>query len=326
MPGVRGGGREYALILIPMLILPNRIGSIAADFLAVVLLAALLGSCGNKEQTPAGLVERFYSARLDAKITGAPTPDELGKLAPYLSEELRNLLEQARKRHDDETAATPGDKPSFADGDLFSSLFEGPNSFKVGADEATGDLHRVSVQLAYDRQQPVVSWTDKAVVKIENGKPVIIDIEYGGTWEFVYKGTLVSMLKNALTPVAAASVLGNWAITGHRIPGVSAMNDAQATVLHAQVLNYAAEIATSGKDVCPHVTYKTASEPAGSFLAAGFRIKPESLGLLATDVKLDVTEVSCGGVPWTTLGGVLLQTGKRAFAPWNGVFFELQRR
>jgi hypothetical protein len=90
-----------------MLILPSRIGSIAADFLAVLLLATLPGSCGNREQTPAGLVERFHSARLDVKITGAPAAAELGKLAPYLSEGLRNLLEQIRRRHGDEVAAAP---------------------------------------------------------------------------------------------------------------------------------------------------------------------------------------------------------------------------
>jgi hypothetical protein len=302
-----------------------------ADLLAMrlyvlVFAAFVLASCGNRAQTPADVVERFYTTRIESNATGAPAAEDLKKFAPYISEELRVLLEQARRRNDDEVAAAPGDKPSFADGDLFSSLFEGPDSFEVGADEATGDLHRISVQFAYNRQQPVLSWTDKAVVKTENGRPVIADIEYGGNWEFGNKGTLVSMLKNALTPAAAASVLGNWAITGHRIPGASAMNDAQATLLHGQVLKYAAETATSGKDVCPHVTYRTASEPAEKFLAAGFRIKPESLGLPATDAKLDIIEVSCGGVPWTTLGGILLQTGRHAFAPWNGVFFELQRR
>lgn len=295
------------------------------ELIAAVFIATLLVSCGNREQTPAGVVEIFYALRIESPTTGAPSAEELKKFSPYISEELRTLLEQARKRHDADVAAAPGDKPSFADGDLFSSLFEGPSSFKVGADEVTGDLHRVSVQLAYDRQQPVVSWTDKVVVKTRNGKPVIADIEYGGSWEFSNKGTLVSMLKNALTPAAAASVLGDWTITGHRIPGVSAMSDAQARALHGQALKYAPETATSGKDVCPHVTYKTTVETSGNFLAAVFRIKPELLGWQGADVKLDVTEVSCGGVPWTTLGGTLLQSGKRAFAPWNGVFFELRR-
>jgi hypothetical protein len=292
---------------------------------AVLMLASLLGSCG-KQETPSSAVESFYALRINSKVTGVPTADELKTFAPYLSEELRTLLEQARKLHDDDVARAPGDKPAFADGDLFSSLFEGPNAFKIGADEPTGDLHRVSVQLAYDRQQPVVSWTDRAVVKNENGKPVIADIEYGGNWEFANKGTLVSMLKNALAPVAVAEVLGEWTITGHRIPGVSAMNDAQAKAMHGQLLKYAPETATSGKDVCPHVNYKSHSKPAGSFLAAGYRITPQSLGLQGADSRLDVTEVACGGVRWTTLGGTLLQAGKRAFAPWNGVFFELQRR
>lgn len=292
----------------------------------VLMLVGLLGSCGKPAATPTGVVESFYSLRIESKTSGAPDMEELRTLAPYLSEELRGLLEQARKRHDADVARTPSDKPSFADGDLFSSLFEGPTSFKIGADEVMGDVHRISLQFAYDRQQPVVSWTDKAVVKAENGKPVIADIEYGGNWEFGNKGTLVSMLKNALTPVAVAEVLGEWTVTGHRIPGVSAINDAQAKAVHGQVLKYTPETASSGKDVCPHAGYKTSNEAAGSFLAAGFRVTPQSLGLQGADAKLNVTEVSCDGVRWTTLGGTLLQAGKRAFAPWNGVFFELQRR
>lgn len=293
--------------------------------LVALLFLTVLASCDDRTRTPADVVEHFYSARIESNVAGAPTAEELDKFAPYLSEELRGLLERARRRHDDDVAAAPGDKPSFADGDLFSSLFEGPDSFEIGADEATGDLHRISVQLAYNRQQPVISWTDRAVVKAENGKPVIADIEYGGNWEFGNKGTLVSMLKNALAPMTAASILGEWRISGHRIPGVSAFTDAQAKGMHGQVLKYAPDKAVSGKDVCPHAVYRTNAESAGGFLAAGYGIAPKSLGLQSADAKLDVTEVSCGGVQWATVGGTLLQTGQRTFAPWNGVFFELQR-
>jgi len=304
------------------------IGSFAAGarLIALLAIAALLGSCAKPANTPEATVEAFYALRIESKVIGVPTAAELKAFAPYLSEELRGLLEQARKRHDDDVARTPADKPSFADGDLFSSLFEGPTSFKVGADEVTGDIHRISVQLAYDRQQPVMSWTDKAVVKLENGKPIIADIEYGGNWEFGNKGALVSMLKNALTPAVASEILGEWTIAGHRIPGVSAMNDAQAKALHGQALKYSPETASSGKDVCPHAGYKNRRENATGFLAAGYRTTPQALDLQTGEGRIEVTEVTCGGVPWPTLGGTLLQTGKRTLAPWNGVFFELQRR
>lgn len=292
----------------------------------MAILASVLAACGKPEATPARVAEGFYGARMDARIVGAPDARQLEALVPYLGDELRTLLAQARQRHDEEAAKAPGEKPAFADGDLFSSLFEGPTSFKVGIDEPTGDVHRVSVQLAYDRQQPVVSWTDKVVVKPENGRFVVADIEYGGTWDFGNKGSLVSMLKKALAPRVAANVLGKWAVRDHRIPGTSAMSSAQAQALHGQALEYTAETATSGKDVCPHATYKTRSEAAGPYIATSFKADPQKLGLQA-DTPLEITEVSCGGVNWATLGGaVLLSPAGRAFAPWNGVFFELQRR
>jgi hypothetical protein len=290
------------------------------------LLASCLFACGKPESPTGNVVERFYKARLEAGIVGAPDEKQLKALEPYLGRELRGLLGQARQRQLDDIARAPGDKPAFADGDLFSSLFEGPTSFKVGIDEPTGDTHRISVQLAYDRQQPVVSWTDKVVVKSEDGRPVVVDIEYGGTWAFGNKGTLVSVLKQALTPAAAAAVLGKWSIAGHRIPGTGAMGSAQAQALHGQLLEYTPEAATSGKDVCPHASYKARIEAAGPYLATDFKADPRKLGL-QPDTKLEITEIACGGVRWGTLGGTLfISPAGRAFAPWSGVFFELQRR
>ncbi|HWA13206.1 MAG TPA: hypothetical protein VHA15_08940 [Burkholderiales bacterium] len=300
--------------------------TILARLGVVMVLSACLASCGKPQSPAAGVAERFYKARLEADVVGAPDEKQLKVLAPHLGRELRVLLEQARKRQLEDIARAPGDKPAFADGDLFSSLFEGPTSFKVGVDETTGDTHRVSVQLAYDRQQPVVSWTDKVVVKNEDGRPVVVDIEYGGNWDFGNKGTLVSVLKQALVPQVAAAILGNWTVAGHRIPGMSALGGAQAQALHGQRLRFTPEAATSGKDVCPHASYKTRIEAAGPYLAADFRADPLKLGL-QSDTKLEITEVACGGVRWGTLGGTLLiSPAGRAFAPWGGVFFELQRR
>lgn len=285
-----------------------------------------MAACAKSGDSPGDVVEDFYALRLELGTTGAPAPAELERMAPYLSTELRELLAQARKRREDEAARAPAEKPSFAEGDLFSSLFEGPTSFQVGADEATGDVHRVSVQLAHDLQQPVVSWTDKVVVGDEAGRWVVADIEYGGSWEFGNKGSLVSMLKRALTPETAAGVLGKWAVVGHRIPGIGALDATQAQALHGQSIAYAVEAATSGKDVCPHASYKVRNEAAGPYLATGFKADPQKLGV-QPDTNLEITEISCGGVRWTTLGGTLVATPNgRVFALWGGVFFELQKR
>jgi hypothetical protein len=292
----------------------------------LMALAACLASCGKPESPAAGAVERFYKARLEANVVGAPDERQLQALAPHLGQELRGLLEQARKRQREDIARAPGDKPAFADGDLFSSLFEGPTSYKVGVDAPTGDTHRISVQLAYDRRQPVASWTDKVVVKVENGKPVVVDIEYGGNWAFGNKGTLVSLLKKSLTPQVASAVLGKWTVTGHRIPDAGPMGGVRAGSLPGQVIEYTPETATSGRDVCPHASYRTRTEAAGPYLATNFKVDPRKLGL-QPDTRLEITEIACGGLHWGTLGGLLLiSPAGRAFAPWNGVFFELQRR
>jgi hypothetical protein len=292
----------------------------------LALLAAVAGGCSGPPDTPTAVVEAFYEVRIDSGTAGVPNAAELAQLAPYLSDELAALLRQARELHDTEAARAPGEKPAFADGDLFSSLFEGPTSFTVGVDEVVGDQHRISVQLAYDRQQPVVSWTDKVVVKAENGRPVIRDIEYGGQWEFGNKGSLVAVLKKALAPQVAAGLLGKWVVAGHRVAGVSAMNDVQARALHGQAIEYAPETAMSGKDVCPHASYVARREAAGPYLATGFRADPLKLGL-QPDTMLDITDVACGGLHWATLGGTLfISPAGRAFAPLDGVFFELQRR
>jgi len=127
-------------------------------------------------------------------------------------------------------------------------------------------------------------------------------------------------------PDVAATVLGKCVVAGHRSPGTSAIREAQAHALHGQPLEYTAETATSGRDVCPHARYSTRGEAAGPYLATQFRVDTLKLGM-EPDTKLDVTEVSCGGVHWTTLGGTLIVSpAGRAFAPWNGVFFELKRR
>lgn len=292
---------------------------------AACLAAAMLAGCSEAPPGPADVVGRFYELRLELDISGAPSHKELQALKPLLAAELHDLLDQARRRRDADRAEAPAEKPAFAEGDLFSSLFEGPTSYQVGVDEVTGEVHRVSVQLAYDLQQPVVSWTDKVVVVSEAGKWVVADVEYGGNWDFGNKGSLVSLLKQALAPRVASGVLGKWVVTGHRIPGTSAMTAAQAQALHGQSIEYTAESARSGKDICPRATFKPRGEAAGPYLATGFRVDPQKLGL-RPDTPLQITEISCGGVDWATLGGTLfVSPAGRTFAPWNGVFFELQR-
>lgn len=152
---------------------------------------AMLSCSPEAADTPAEVATDFYRARMAIGSTGVPTTAQLDTLAPFLSAQLRLLLQEARVLHDAQAAAHPDEKPAFADGDLFSSLFEGPTGFAV---LAGGSGLRVAVELRDDRATPPVTWSDTVVVQEEGGRLVVADIVYGATWDFANRGSLVALL------------------------------------------------------------------------------------------------------------------------------------
>ena len=161
----------------------------ALPALALSLIAAgLLTACGSK---PA------------AEAVAAP-PAALPAAAPELVvADLYAALAAAR-------VAAPGEKPPFTDGDLFSSLFEGPTAFAVGKavsaatapDGRLGDL-QVPVDLVHTIDPAAgggepTTWTDTVLLREENGRFVVADIAFGGGWDFANKGTMVAALRAGL--------------------------------------------------------------------------------------------------------------------------------
>jgi hypothetical protein len=145
------------------------------------------------------VVDQFYRATIAGHISGAPTAEQLTALSPYLSDTLRALLVAARKRNEADMARAPDEKPSFAEGDLFSSLFEGPNEAHVVADSVRGPGRVAFVRMTYNGGNPPVTWVDRVVLERANSGYVIDDVEYGGEWDFANKGTLRSSLVSTLT-------------------------------------------------------------------------------------------------------------------------------
>ena len=129
------------------------------------------------------------------------------------------------------------------------------------------------------------------------------------------------------SPAAATSSLtGIWTIVGHHTPGISALSGGQARARYGETLRLTEQATVSSGDRCTEPRYATRQVPAASFLADRFRLAPGSLAPLAARNQLRITEVSCGGAPWTALGATLIELDRdRALAPWNGVFFELAR-
>ncbi len=166
--------------------------------------AALAAACAPADHDlPAGVVGGLYAVLIDSAVSGAPRGGQLAAMAPYLSAELRGLLDEAAALRDAEAAAHPGEKPPFAEGDLFTSLFEGPTGMAILADAEGSASRRVVVQFSDSRPTPAVSWTDTVVVTEEEGRLVVADVFYGGTWDFANRGSLLETLHGGLHAPAA---------------------------------------------------------------------------------------------------------------------------
>jgi hypothetical protein len=293
---------------------------------ARLIVALVLSGClGATTRTPTGVVERFYAARIDSQMSGAPTAEELESVAPYLTPELQELLADARRLRDGEAAATPDEKPAFADGDLFSSLFEGPTAFRVVRDQAQGDVHHVRVRFVYAREPETVSWEDSVVVVPQGQSWAIADVEYAGDWDFASRGTLQANLRRALArPRAACQALvpSTWVVRGHGAPGVSAMSAGEANAWNGAVLTIGRDRMAFRDDVCASPTF-TAKEMTRAEFAEEFRVSADALGLAPGPIC--VTNVAC--VDDTPMPGSLLVHGRgELLLLWDGVWFRAARR
>jgi hypothetical protein len=168
--------------------------------LTVALLTVAALGCESRPR-PEDAVAGLYRALATAQVRGAPSAAQLRLIAPYLSEDLRIGLRAARELQERERARSPDEKPPFADGDLFTSLFEGPTRFEIVADTASAGRHLLAVRFTYDGASPPVSWQDVAVVESEDGRWVVSDVRYGGGWDFAAQGSL----RQALGSVGAAA-------------------------------------------------------------------------------------------------------------------------
>ena len=175
-------------------------------------LVALTG-CGAQPAVTspaAAVVDSLYRVRQPFQGNGAPTRADLAAMRPWLSTELATLLQQADSIRSAESAAHPDEKPAFAEGDLFSSLFEGPEMFATRDNEVAGSAesgYRIPVHFTYTGQGTAQKWSDTVLVISENGKLVVSDVRYGGTWGFANKGSLLTSLHFTMVPQAPAESL-----------------------------------------------------------------------------------------------------------------------
>lgn len=127
-------------------------------------------------------------------------------------------------------------------------------------------------------------------------------------------------------PNTVSSLNGVWTVVGYHMPGVSAMTEDQARARVGESLRLTDRSAASSGSACRDPRYTTRQVTTESYLADEFKLGQASVPPLAARNQLRVMDVSCGGTRWTALGATMLQLDRdHALAPWDGVFFALER-
>ncbi len=167
----------------------------------MIVISVPCGSYADELQDQQKAVRGFYSTTLRFKEPGIPSKENIGKLAPYISRELRDLLLKALDAEDVYAKKTGNEVPPLVESFLFYSEFEGASSLGAVRPEAGGKRGAFIVELTHvdpNGKEDAFTWKDRAIVLRENNRWVVDNIEYLGTWEFGDKGSVKDVLRNAI--------------------------------------------------------------------------------------------------------------------------------
>jgi hypothetical protein len=121
--------------------------------------------------------------------------------------------------------------------------------------------------------------------------------------------------------------IGTWTVVGHSMPGISTMSEGEAKAHDGQTVKLDTAEALSNGERCAAPRYPARSVDTEDFLATEFNLPPETLKPVAGKPTITVVEISCDDAPWTAFGSLVIAIdADHALTPWDGVFFELERR
>jgi hypothetical protein len=166
--------------------------------LASVALAAAAGSAADTS-SPEKAAEGFYTVYSTFHPSdGIPDAAGRAKYAPFISPSLDKLLADGNAAEIKFNKANK-DSPPLIEGDLFTSMFEGATSAKVGACKENGPQASCAVAFVYDdKTDPPTRWTDTIYLTKEKDGWRVSDIGYGGSWEYANKGRLGATVRQAI--------------------------------------------------------------------------------------------------------------------------------
>jgi hypothetical protein len=165
---------------------------------SVIAAFASLSYAGEKMEST---VSGFYNVYIKLKTRGIPGAKELRQYESYLTPELISQLKSADDAEIKYKKETKGEVPPLVEGDVFTSLFEGADSFKVLDCSGSGDKGTCSVEFRNTNPSDGKTFTWKDGVMLVKGKSgwLISDVRYGGKWDFAAKGTLTQTLKSVVS-------------------------------------------------------------------------------------------------------------------------------
>jgi len=169
--------------------------------ISALALVLAISSVTWAADTPKAAVTGLYDTYIKLKTRGIPPEKELAQYKPYITPELAGLLKSADDVEIKYKEETKGEVPPLVEGDIFTSLFEGADSFKVlSCDEKGGSA---SCLLEFKNTNPgdgkTFTWKDGVMLTKGKSGWLVSDVEYKGGWDFAVKGKLSDMLKSIIS-------------------------------------------------------------------------------------------------------------------------------
>ena len=164
------------------------------------LLFLLAAPAFAQAPDPAASVNAFYAVYAGQHAQGGGIPDATGRLrySAVLSPRLNRQLQDAAKAQARLTAKVHNALPPMLEGDIFTSLFEGATSWKVGACTGDAKVQRCTVVLtrapATPKDKPA-NWSDTVVVVSSPAGWKVDDVLYDANFAFGNTGKLSDMLQ-----------------------------------------------------------------------------------------------------------------------------------
>jgi len=127
---------------------------------------------------PAGATRQFLQAYQPLASAGVPKPAQLPALQKHLHPELRQALETVSTQQ----AASTCEGPPAIQGDLITSLFEGPNQSQVLPCRIRTGVASCPVRFTYRGTPEGVRWTDVVELRLHADRWVVSDVVQGAPW------------------------------------------------------------------------------------------------------------------------------------------------